>query len=313
MAAPKNVTFQSRNITIAGHLYLPAPDAPSRAHAAIIVGNPSSGVKEQASGLYARLLADAGFVTLAFDPAYQGESGGFPRNLEDPYQRVEDFKCAVTYMSTLSEDVALVDPSRIGIVGICASGGFVPFAAQADVRMRAVATISASCFGEVTRSGIKDSAAVTPEVLASLLEQSGKDRITQVMTGEAPQTSMLPESADLLPADLPERGALKEGIDYYKTPRGAHPRSVNKQVAWSLDLRANYDSFAFNHMISPRPLLMIAGGDADTAYMSRMGVEKAKEPKELFIIDGMSHVDLYDDTSVTLPKLVDFMTSALCN
>ncbi|KAJ9149887.1 Alpha/beta-hydrolase [Pleurostoma richardsiae] len=316
MPSPISVNFLSRGISIAGHLYTPHPDAPNRKHAAIVVGHPTSGVKEQAAGLYARLLAEAGFIALTFDAGYQGESGGEPHGLEDPYQRVEDFKSAVTYLSTLDEPQGVrVDAQRIGILGICASGGYVSFAAQTDLRMRAVATVSAGCLGETTRHGIEGSgpsSLVTPELLSSLLKQSGHARISAAKTGEAFLVAMLPETAAGLPNDIPENGALKEGIDYYKTPRGAHPRSTNKEVMWSVDLRANYDSFAFNYMISPRPLLMIAGGDADTAYLSRRGIEKAREPKELYIIPGKTHVDLYDDTSVTLPKLVGFMEKALC-
>ncbi|CAM1508593.1 Fc.00g054410.m01.CDS01 [Cosmosporella sp. VM-42] len=315
MATLIKVNFPSRGINVAGHLYAPPADAPNRKQAAIIVGHPTTGVKEQASGLYARQLAEVGFVTLAFDAAYQGESEGSPRGLEDPYQRVEDFKAAVTYLSTLDKSVAIVDPERIGVLGICASGGYVPFAAQVDQRMRAIATVSGACLGEQARHGLVGSVPaqqITPEQQAAMLVQSGKDRISAALTGETPQLAMLPGDAADLPAGLPQRNIMKQSIDYYKTPRGAHPRSTNIEVAWSVDLRANYDSYAFNYMISPRPLLMIAGSDAETAYMSRVGIEKAREPKELFIIEGRTHVDLYDDTSDTVPKLTDFMMKALC-
>lgn len=334
MSSPTNVRFPSRGIDIAGHLYTPPPSSnstPDRHHAAIIIGHPGTGVKEQTAGLYARVLSEAGFMTLAFDAAYQGESGGSPRGLEDSYQRAEDFKAAVTFLSTLSsssssinrEDeekksvaAVVVDPQRIGVLGICASGGYVPFAAQTDKRMRAVATISGACLGDVTRRGIEGSvlsSKVTPDMLDAMLKKFGQDRITAALTGDVPVSAMLPENAADLPSDIPDRSSTKEGIDYYKTPRGSHPRSTNTEVSWGVDLRANYDSYAFNYMISPRPLLMIVGGDADTAYQSRRAIEKAREPKELFVIEGKSHVDLYDDTSETLPKLVDFMEKALCH
>ena len=327
MSSPTNVRFPSRGIDIAGHLYTSPPSSnstPDRHHAAIIIGHPGTGAKEQTAGLYARLLSEAGFMTLAFDAAYQGESGGSPRGLEDPYQRAEDFKAAVTFLSMLSSEeerkkkniAVVVDPQRIGILGICASGGYVPFAAQTDKRMRAVATISGACLGDVTRRGIEGSvlsSKVTPDMLDAMLKKFGQDRITAALTGDVPVSAMLPENAADLPSDIPDRSSTKEGIDYYKTPRGSHPRSTNTEVSWGVDLRANYDSYAFNYMISPRPLLMIVGGDADTAYQSRRAIEKAREPKELFVIEGKSHVDLYDDTSETVPKLVGFMEKALCH
>lgn len=311
MIAPKNVSFPSRGMKLAGHLYEPSNGAPYRRRAAIVVGHPFGGVKEQTAGLHAKQLAQAGFVALAFDAAYNGESEGEPRNLEDPFQRAEDFRNAVSYMSTLEN---IVDPLRIGVLGICASGGYVPFAAQSDPRMRAVATVSGVCFGDLTRNGNQGDTggATTPEQLAGLLKMSADAR-TAAAKGDSPQRLQhLSDDREQLPKGHSPTGMVMEGFDYYKTPRGQHPRSTQHETVWGMGLRANYDSFAFNWLISPRPLLMIAGRNADTRYQSEKGVEQAREPKELFIVEGQTHIGLYDNTEGHMPKLVDFMGQALC-
>lgn len=199
-------------------------------------------------------------------------------------------------------------------MGICGSGGYVPFAAQTDLRMKAVTTVSGVCYGALTRGGIKAYPAaglVTPEQLAERLKAASEERTKQAMGTEPALAPILPDTAEVLPKDFPDNGMWKEAVDYYKTPRAQHPRADNKQVVWGTDLAANYDSYAFNGMISPRPLLMIAGSNADTAYFSEDAIKKAKEPKELFLLPGQTHVGLYDDTSKTVPKLVDFMSEAL--
>lgn len=296
-----SVLFKSNAFTIAGNLFIPEGASADRVHAAIVVAHPWGGVKEQTAGRYAKELSQNGFITLAFDAAYQGASSGEPRYLEDPHQRAEDIKAAVTYLSTLKN----VDPKRIGALGICAGGGYVPFAAQTDVRIKAVATVSAADIGSLmTRpfggGPIKDD-------LAQSLEQAGQLRIAEA-NGEAPHLSnIVPPTQP--PQEYPD--LYKEGHEYYRTARGQHKNSHNWFVTRSIDLIANYDSFAFNALISPRPLLMIAGSAADTLYFSEDGIAKAKEPKQLFLVDGKTHVGLYDDTSVTIPKLVAFMSKEL--
>ncbi|CZR56205.1 related to hydrolases of the alpha/beta superfamily [Phialocephala subalpina] len=296
-----SVPFKSNNFTLAGNLFTPAGSSADSVYAAIVVAHPWGGVKEQTAGRYAKELSDNGFITLAFDAAYQGASTGEPRYLEDPRQRAEDVKAAVTYLSTLKN----VDPKRVGALGICASGGYVPFAAQTDLRIKAVATVSAADVGSLlTRpfggGPIKDD-------LAQSLENAGQLRIAEAK-GEAPHLSnIVPPTKP--PAEFPD--LYKEGYDYYRTSRGEHKNSANFFVTRSIDLIANYDSYAFNALISPRPLLMIAGTVADTLYFSEDAIAKAKEPKELFLIDGKTHVGLYDDTSISVPKLVDFMNKAL--
>ena len=300
---PRKVNLSSRGINIVGDLYMPSPGAPNRQNAAIVVGHPGTGIKEQASGLYARQLAEHGFVTLAFDAAYQGESGGEPRYLEDPYQRIEDYKSAVTFLSTLDGEV---DPKRIGVVGICSSGGYAIFAAQTDVRLKAVATVCGVCLGAMNRNSMRDSSgAIDQDILHQRFVHAGNERMAEAK-GKQPATFSMVDVFD-------------EAKDYYQTPRGQHPRCTNEQIVRCIEMLATYDSFAFIEWISPRPLLMITGteadkgnGDpADTARYSREAISRAKEPKELFIIEGRGHIDLYDKTDESIPKLAEFMARSL--
>ena len=304
MATVRKVNFPSHGINVVGDLYLPSPTAPNRKNAAIIVGHPGTGIKEQASGLYAKNLAEHGFVTLAFDAAHHGESGGEPRYLEDPYQRIEDFKSAVTFLSTLNSEV---DPERIGVVGICASGGYAVSTAQTDLRLKAVATVCGVCLGTMTRDSMKNSSgAIDQEMLRQSLLFAGKDRIAEANGSQ--------------PAAISTLQVFEEAKEYYGTPRGQHPRCTNLQLIRSVDILATYNSFAFIDWISPRPLLMITGteadrgtgGPADTAHYTRKAIESAKEPKELFIIEGKGHLDLYDKTAESVPKLADFFAKSLC-
>jgi fermentation-respiration switch protein FrsA (DUF1100 family) len=294
-----NVTFPSAGLSLAGILY--TPDSHTGAPLpAVVVSHPGGGVKEQTASIYAERLAREGFAALVFDAAYQGESEGTPRGLENPFQRAEDVRAAVTYLTTRDD----IDPARIGALGICASGGYVPFAAQTDHRIKAVATVSAVDINSLLVEGLGRTQG--PEVLQGLLDQAGALRTAEAK-GEIPAVlNWAPES----PEGLEEAPTLyREAQDYYRTPRGGHCNSTNEWPLRSIDHIAQFEPYALIRLIAPRPLLMIVGSDSDTAYFSREAIEKAEGPKELFVVDGASHVSLYDkDEHVTpaVAKLTDF-------
>ncbi|MEV8226797.1 alpha/beta hydrolase [Streptomyces sp. NPDC079167] len=276
-----DVTFLSGNLRLSGILFRPEAPTASRLPA-VVVGHPSGGVKEQTASVYAGRLAREGFAALVFDAAHQGASEGEPRGLEDPFQRAEDIKSAVSFLTTRDE----IDPDRIGALGICASGGYVPYAAQTDLRIKAVATVSAVDLGSVMRDGLGRSQG--PPALRSMLELAAAARTAEARGEAVHHQEWITEAVDA------------ETYEYYRTPRGHHPRAVRPWPVRSLDRIIQYDSYALVRLISPRPLLMIIGSDANTAYMSREAVDRASEPKELFVIDGGTHVSLYDrDEHVT--------------
>lgn len=300
-----SVSFDSAGIPIASHLY--TPDTPaSGPWPALVVGHPGTGVKEQTSGTYAQRMAERGFVTLAFDAAYQGESGGLPRGLEDPAQRVEDFKAAVSYLTTRSE----VDPGRIGLLGICASGSYSLAAAGGDQRVRAVATVSTAEPARQFRLGADGTQ--DPAVFQSLLAAAAQAR-TDAARGEDPGLmTMFPDTAEQAGALGGQHGI--EGFEYYCTPRGEHERSAKFLVWESIDRMAFHDAFHAVPLIGPRPILQIIGERAVTAWMAVEAHQRATGPKEIHWIKGASHVDLYDKKEYIDPaidKLTDFFTTNL--
>ncbi|KAJ6143995.1 hypothetical protein N7471_003448 [Penicillium samsonianum] len=299
MSSVQKVDFLSKGIKIVGDLFLPTGYSPNTKYPAVIIAHPMTGVKEQAPHVYSKVLSAAGFICLAFDAAYQGESEGQPRYLEDPAQRAEDVRAGVTYLS-LRKDV---DPERIGALGVCASGGYVPFAAQTDQRIKAVATVSGVCTGRMTREGLVAGMG-SPEMLQGSIKAANEARIAEANGRQVPVNPSLPPTVQDVPAEYPP--IVKELTEYYKTPRGQHEHAPGLFATRSADLLANFDAYAFNHLISPRPLLMIAGTKAATKFYSEDAIKAAKEPKELFIIEGRDHTALYDNATESGPKLVDY-------
>ncbi|MFG2045516.1 alpha/beta hydrolase [Dactylosporangium sp. NPDC048998] len=291
---PTPVSYRSAGITIAGHLYTPASDGSGSLPAAV-VGHPGSGVKEQAAGLYARLLAEQGFVTLAYDSAFQGESGGEPRGLEDPAHRIEDMKAGVSFLSTHP----LVDPERIGILGICASGGYSLVTAASDHRIRAVATISGVDIARHFRLGPDGTA--DPAAFDSLLDRAAAARTARAHDEQPEGMRLFPDTIEQARAHAGEYAA--EGFEYYCTPRGQHPRSA-KTLDWtSIDKLATFDAFSPIPMIGQRPAMIIAGRRAVTSWMSVEAFQRLIGPKSFHWIEGASHNDLYDKLEYVGPAI----------
>ena len=301
----QKVTFHNRFlIDMVGDLYFPANYSPAKKYAAIIVGHPFGGVKEQTSGLHARKLAEIGYVTLAFDASYYGESGGYPRRMESPEVRVDDFSAAVDFLT----NHPAVEADKIGVIGICGGGCYSVSATQIDHRIKALATISMYDMGRARRQGIGDTQ--TYQQRMSILDEIGRQRTAEYDGAARKDIRALPEKVD----ENTPKFAI-DFLDYYDNPkRGQHPNSTGYYSYTSLAPMMNFFPFAQIETISPRPMLFIVGENAVSKYFSEDAYEKAAEPKELFVVPGATHVDLYDQPEylkITLPKLDTFFKQYL--
>ncbi|MBS1581613.1 MAG: alpha/beta hydrolase [Bacteroidetes bacterium] len=298
----EKVAFKNRyGITLAADLY--QPKGASGKLAAIAIGGPFGAVKEQSSGLYAQAMAERGFITLAFDPSYTGESGGEPRDVASPDINTEDFSAAVDFLGLRAN----IDRERIGIIGICGWGGMALNAAAVDKRIKAVATSTMYDMTRVMSKGYND--AMTLEQRTRTLEQLSRQRWQDAEQGT--------------PAYQPPYNELKGGEaqfaidyhDYYMTPRGYHRRSVNSGNAWTITTPLSFMNMpilTYIAEISPRPVLLIHGENAHSRYFSETAYAAAAEPKELLIVKGANHVDLYDRVDVIpFDKLEAFFTANL--
>lgn len=301
----QKVIFKNRyGIILTGDLYTPKNSSNNQLPALAISG-PFGAVKEQSSGLYANQMAERGFIAIAFDPSYTGESGGEPRNIASPEINTEDFSAAVDFLGLQKN----VDRNRIGIIGICGFAGFALNATAVDKRVKAVASTSMYDMCRVTSKGYDD--VVTTEQRTKTLEQLSVQRWQDAQQQiPAPSTNNLP---DKLQGNEPQ--FVKNYFDYYKTPRGFHPRSINSNGAWtmtsSLSLM-NMPILTYIKEISPRPVLLIAGEKAHSRYFSEDAYKAAAEPRELMIIPNAVHTDLYDKVDIIpFGKLVDFFTKNL--
>lgn len=301
----QKVTFKNRyGITLSGDLYLPK-NIGNEKLAALAISGAFGAVKQQSSGVYANQMAERGFAALAFDPSYTGESSGEPRNLASPEINTEDFSAAVDFLGLQKN----VYRNKIGIIGICGFGGFALNATAVDKRVKAVATTSLYDMTRVMSKGYNDS--VTLEQRTKTLEGLSEQRWKDFENGKpADGLRNLPES---LKGDEPQ--FVKEYFDYYRTPRGFHPNSVNSNGAWLITNAISFMNMpllTYVKEISPRPMLLIAGEKAHSRYFSEDIYKVASEPKELMIIPNAVHVDLYDKVDVIpFDKLQQFFKENL--
>jgi len=281
----KKVVFNNRyGIALAADLYLPKNT--SGKLAALAISGPFGAVKEQSSGLYAQTMAERGFITLAFDPSYTGESGGEPRHVASPDINTEDFSAAVDFLGMLPN----VDRHRIGIIGICGWGGMALNAAAVDKRIKAVVTSTMYDMTRVMAKGYNDS--MTAAQRTAVLEQLSMQRWVDAEQGKP---AVGPVSLELKGG---EPQFVQDYAAYYKDKqRGFHPRAINSNASWTLTTPLSFMNMpllSYISEVSSRPMLLIHGEKAHSRYFSETAYAAAAQPKELLIVPDANHVDLYD-------------------
>ena len=304
----EKVTFTNQyRLQVVGNVFTPKGLDRAVENPAIIVGHPMGAVKEQSANLYATKMAEQGFVAMSLDLSFWGESEGEPRNAVSPDLYAEDFSAAVDFLGTQP----FVDRERIGVLGICGSGGFSVSAAKIDPRMRAIATVSMYDMGGVSRDGLQHSLSLEQrkQFIAEAIEQ----RYAEFNGGDTQYTG---GTVHELPEDTPE--VQREFFDFYRTPRGEYtPRGGTPETTTHPTLTSNLKFMNFYPLediesISPRPMLFITGETAHSREFSEDAYQRAGEPKELVVVPGAGHVDLYDRvTLIPFEKLTAFFAEHL--
>jgi len=304
----QKVTFQNQyKMQVAGNLFTPKSLDRNARTPALVVGHPMGAVKEQSANLYATKMAEAGFVAMSIDQSFWGESEGQPRNAVAPDIYAEAFSAAVDFLGTRP----FVDRSRIGAIGICGSGSFVVSAAKIDPRMKAIATVSMYDMGGVNRNGLRHSQSV--EQRKQAIAAAAEQRYVEFAGGKTEYTGGTVHQ--LTPETDPIQ---REFYDFYRTPRGEFtPKGSSPLLTTHPTLSSNIKFMNFYpfddiETISPRPLLFITGSEAHSREFSEEAHQLAAEPKELVVVPGAGHVDLYDRVElIPFGKLTDFFSKNL--
>lgn len=322
MSSNANNFYQSNNVTmqkvsflnqykmsVVGNLFMPKTLDAKNKYPAIIVGHPMGAVKEQSANLYATKMAEQGFIALAIDLSFWGESEGQPRNVVLPDMYAEDFSAAVDYLGTQT----FVDRNNIGVIGVCGSGSFVISAAKIDPRLKAIATVSMYDMGSANRNALHHS--LTLEQRKQIIKQASEQRYVEFTGGQTLYTSGTVNKGQLKPEDGP---IAHEFYDFYRTPRGEYtPANSTPELTTHPTLTSNVkfmNFYPFNDIetISPRPMLFITGDKAHSKEFSEDAYNRAIEPKELYYVKGAGHVDLYDRIDlIPFDKLTTFFKTHL--
>jgi fermentation-respiration switch protein FrsA (DUF1100 family) len=291
------VTFKNQTLKMAGLIFSPADMDEGKKYPAIVVVHPGGGIKEQTASLYAYRLAQQGYIALAFDASHQGASEGEPRGLEDPTKRVEDVRSAVDYITTLS----YVERDRIGALGICAGGGYAISAATTEHRIKAVAGVSTVDIGEGFRRGWRAEVPVSGQI--KTLEAVANQRTAEA-NGVAPMMiQYVPDTIEGV-----TEPDMVEASEYYRlSNRWQHKNSPNRLRNSSVDKIFAFSAFSRVDTLLTQPLLVIASSKAGSKWHSERAYELAKGQKELFIVEGGTHMSLYDkDVPQVMPKVAEF-------
>ena len=291
----KSISFKNGSIDVVGDVRFPENFDAKEKYPALVIATPGSSVKEQIGAIYGQKMADRGFITLAFDPSYQGQSGGEPRDLEDPAARVEDIRCAIDLLTTLG----YVDEERIGILGICAGGGYTVNAAMTEHRIKAVGTVVAVNIGRAFRQAEVS----TPDAIFKALEAVGKQRTLAARGGESHRDPWIPDSLEQAKAAGVTDIDVLEAVEFYRTPRGYNKYSTNRRLSRSNALLLGFDAFHLVPELLTQPLQVIVGGRLGSTGSFDDGKrlwELASNKKDFFVIEGAGHYELYDT-----PQYVD--------